>query len=54
MDNWYGLLHAAIEKDREDCIDYSRKLGYLTGEENEVNLNPHSSLIRRLRRGILF
>lgn len=36
MDNWYMLLSAAVREDREACIEYSLKLGYLTGKENEV------------------
>ena len=38
IDNWFGLLGAAVSGDRQACIDWSSKLGYLTGEENEVTL----------------
>ncbi|TFK47175.1 ABC1-domain-containing protein [Heliocybe sulcata] len=41
MDNWLRLLLAAASEDREACIDSSLKLGYLTGEENEVMLDAH-------------
>ncbi|KAF8900498.1 ABC1 family-domain-containing protein [Gymnopilus junonius] len=41
MDSWLGLLQAAASGDRDACIDWSLKLGYLTGEENEVLLNAH-------------
>ncbi|EPQ56068.1 hypothetical protein GLOTRDRAFT_41127, partial [Gloeophyllum trabeum ATCC 11539] len=41
MDNWLHLLQAAASEDREACIDWSLKLGYLTGEENEVMLDAH-------------
>ncbi|KAG9081043.1 hypothetical protein FRC06_005883 [Ceratobasidium sp. 370] len=41
MDNWYMLLSAAGRDDREACIDYSLKLGYLTGQENEEMLAAH-------------
>lgn len=36
MDNWLRLLRAAASQDRDACIQWSLKLGYLTGEENEV------------------
>lgn len=36
IDNWLRLLQAAASNDREACIESSLKLGYLTGEENEV------------------
>jgi len=41
MDNWYNLLQAAAYGDRSACINWSLKLGYLTGEENEIMLNAH-------------
>lgn len=37
MDNWLHLLQAAASDDRQACIDWSLKVGYLTGEENEVS-----------------
>lgn len=36
MDDWLRLLQAAAAEDRNACVDCSLKLGYLTGEENEV------------------
>ena len=36
MDNWLRLLQAAAAEDREACIEWSLKLGYLTGEESQV------------------
>ena len=36
MDNWARLLGAAAADDRQGCVEWSLKLGYLTGEENEV------------------
>jgi len=36
MDDWLHLLQAAASEDRDACADWSFKLGYLTGEENEV------------------
>ncbi|KAF8622614.1 hypothetical protein AX15_006871 [Amanita polypyramis BW_CC] len=41
MDNWLHLLQAAASQDRDACIQWSLKLGYLTGEENEIMLNAH-------------
>lgn len=41
MDNWLHLLQAAASGDREACIEWSLKLGYLTGEENDVMLDAH-------------
>ena len=37
IDNWLHLLQAAAADDAEACIEWSRRLGYLTGEENEVS-----------------
>ena len=36
MDNWLHLLQAAAAEDRKACIEWSLKLGYLTGEESQV------------------
>ncbi|KAG6849377.1 hypothetical protein H0H93_008981, partial [Arthromyces matolae] len=41
MDNWLHLLQAAASEDREACVKWSLKLGYLTGEENEIMLDAH-------------
>ncbi|KAH9887015.1 ABC1-domain-containing protein [Cubamyces lactineus] len=41
IDNWLRLLSAAVAEDRDACIEWSLKLGYLTGEENEVMLDAH-------------
>ncbi|KAF8130305.1 ABC1-domain-containing protein [Boletus edulis] len=41
MDNWLQLLQAAAREDRKACTDWSHRLGYLTGEENEIMLNAH-------------
>ena len=53
IDNWFGLLDAAVSGDRQACIDWSLKLGYLTGQENEVFFCPprliFASLMRRIR-----
>jgi aarF domain-containing kinase len=38
MDNWLRLLQAAASDDRDACREWSLKLGYLTGEENDVCL----------------
>jgi aarF domain-containing kinase len=44
MDNWLRLLQAAASEDKHACIEWSLKLGYLTGEENEVRSNPLTHL----------
>jgi len=36
INNWFQLLQAAVSDDRDACLAWSLKLGYLTGEENEV------------------
>ena len=36
MDSWLHLLQAGADGNREACVEWSRKLGYLTGDENEV------------------
>ncbi|BGP51515.1 hypothetical protein JCM10450v2_007461 [Rhodotorula kratochvilovae] len=41
MSLYEQLLHAAIHEDREAALQYSRELGYLTGEENDVMLAAH-------------
>jgi aarF domain-containing kinase len=41
MDSWLRLLQAAASQDRDACIQWSLKLGYLNGEENEVHTIPY-------------
>ncbi|KAI0083612.1 ABC1-domain-containing protein [Irpex rosettiformis] len=41
IDQWLRLLQAAASDDRQACIDWSLKVGYLTGEENETMLDAH-------------
>ncbi|KAJ3494609.1 hypothetical protein NLJ89_g10776 [Agrocybe chaxingu] len=41
MDNWLRLLQTAASGERQACIEWSIKLGYLTGDENEVMLDAH-------------
>jgi aarF domain-containing kinase len=36
MDDWYRLLQAGVDGDKEKCKEYSLKLRYLTGEESQV------------------
>ena len=36
IDNWLHLLLAAAQQDQEGCLHWSLKLGYLTGEEDNV------------------
>ncbi|KAJ7085382.1 ABC1-domain-containing protein [Mycena belliarum] len=48
IDNWLRLLQAAALDDRAACIDRSLKLGYLTGEENQMMLDAHIDSITLL------
>ncbi|KAF8153928.1 ABC1-domain-containing protein [Crassisporium funariophilum] len=41
MDSWLSLLQAAASGDRDACVDWSLKLGYLTGEETKIMLDAH-------------
>ncbi|KAG5644287.1 hypothetical protein DXG03_008773 [Asterophora parasitica] len=41
MDSWLRLLQAAASEDREACVEWSLKLGYLTGAEEQVMLDAH-------------
>ncbi|KNZ75615.1 ABC1 like protein, mitochondrial [Termitomyces sp. J132] len=41
MDSWLLLLQAAASEDRDSCIEWSTKLGYLTGKENQIMLDAH-------------
>jgi hypothetical protein len=45
IDKWFCLLEAAISGDRDACIEWSMKLGYLTGQETEVISFPPASSI---------
>nr|GAT44839.1 atypical/ABC1/ABC1-A protein kinase [Mycena chlorophos] len=42
MDGWLRLLQAAAAGDRDACVEESKKIGYLTGEENDVMLAAHT------------
>ena len=44
MDNWFRLLLAAAQQDREGCLRWSLELGYLTGEENDVGRSIYDFL----------
>lgn len=41
IDNWFRLLQAAVEEDYDRVKEWSLKLGYLTGEENDTMLEAH-------------
>ncbi|KAE8269334.1 hypothetical protein A4X09_0g2987, partial [Tilletia walkeri] len=43
IDKWFALLSAAVRGDRESCLEWSAKIGYLTGEESEAMLEAHLS-----------
>lgn len=36
MDDWLRLLQAGVDGDKERCVRYSLRLGYLTGAESQV------------------
>lgn len=48
IDNWFHLLQAAASGDRTACIDWSLRLGYLTGEETEVCCSLNMMFLERL------
>jgi len=48
IDNWLRLLLAAARQDREGCLRWSLKLGYLTGEENDIMNNAHVESLQLL------
>ncbi|CAE6493564.1 unnamed protein product [Rhizoctonia solani] len=41
MDDWFELLSAAVREDRNACVEYSLKLGYLTGAESQEMIDAH-------------
>ncbi|KAF7345013.1 Atypical kinase COQ8, mitochondrial [Mycena venus] len=41
IDDWLRLLQAAAREDRAACVEWSLKLGYLTGEEHQLMLDAH-------------
>jgi aarF domain-containing kinase len=45
MDAWHALLTAALEGDREGMREQSLRIGYFTGEEEEVRPRPLLSLL---------
>ncbi|KAK0495330.1 ABC1-domain-containing protein [Armillaria luteobubalina] len=41
MDGWLRLLQAAVSDDWDACVEWSLKVGYLTGQENQIMLDAH-------------
>ncbi|CAE6541219.1 unnamed protein product [Rhizoctonia solani] len=41
MDDWFELLSAAVREDRDACVEYSLKLGYLMGAESQEMMDAH-------------
>ncbi|PWN43047.1 ABC1-domain-containing protein [Ceraceosorus guamensis] len=41
IDDWLCMLRAAIGGQRQACIEWSEKVGYLTGQESEAMRNAH-------------
>lgn len=50
MNGWYRLLMSAVKGDRATMKDESEKLGYLTGEENEVSHPDHQAIVLLMGR----
>ncbi|KAI9293627.1 ABC1-domain-containing protein [Neoconidiobolus thromboides FSU 785] len=48
LSNYLGVLKAAAENDREGCLDYSYRLGYLTGDEHSTMKEAHINSILTL------
>jgi aarF domain-containing kinase len=47
IDDWLRLLKAAADDDRDGCVEWSLKLGYLTGKENKVTTSSYHPLAIR-------
>ena len=45
IDNYIEVVKAAALMDKPKIIDYSIKLGFLTGKENEVMLEAHAGSV---------
>ncbi|KAK0555741.1 hypothetical protein OC844_006021 [Tilletia horrida] len=43
IEQWFALLSAAVRGDRESCLEWSHRIGYLTGAESEGMLEAHLS-----------
>ncbi|CAD6945653.1 unnamed protein product [Tilletia laevis] len=41
IDQLFHLLSAAVSRDRESCLEWSRKIGYLNGEESDTMIEAH-------------
>ena len=41
IDNYLRMVYACAERDREGVIEWSKKLGFITGEESREMLNAH-------------
>lgn len=41
MDNWLQMLQAAVASDYDSCLIWSRKVGYLTGDESAAMEQAH-------------
>ncbi|KAG8846379.1 hypothetical protein FRB91_000868 [Serendipita sp. 411] len=48
MDDWLRLLQAGVDGDNEQCVKYSLRLGYLTGEESKEMVDAHTRSIMLL------
>ena len=41
IDDYLRMVHACAERDRSAVVEYSRRLGFITGEESREMLNAH-------------
>ncbi|KAI0270393.1 ABC1 family-domain-containing protein [Gloeopeniophorella convolvens] len=48
IDDWLRLLSSAAQEDREACLRWSLKLGYLTGDENDIMNTAHVESLQLL------
>ncbi|GBG83503.1 hypothetical protein CBR_g37217 [Chara braunii] len=42
VDDYLRMVRACADRDRQGVLEYSRRLGFLTGEESEVMLDAHT------------
>jgi aarF domain-containing kinase len=47
IDDWLRLLRAAASDNSDACRDASLRLGYLTGQENDVHDDAFAKCMRR-------
>ena len=45
IDNYIEVVQAGANRDQQKIIDYSVKLGFLTGQENQIMLDTHAESV---------